>query len=52
MFRNESKKTKMSLAEIDIGFHELLRIVQSRCPYLIADRVKIEDDYSLKQSLR
>jgi len=52
MFRNEAKKTKMSVAEMDIGFHELLRAVKDRCPNLIADGVKVEDDYSMKRSLR
>ena len=52
MFRNESKKTKMSVAEMDIGFHELLRTVQNRCPNLIAYSVNVEDDYSMKRSLR
>ena len=52
MFRNEGKKTKMSIAEMDVGLHELLRSVQSRCSNLIADSVKIEDDYSMKISLR
>jgi len=53
MFRNESKKTNMTVAEMDIGFHELLRVVQKRCPNLIADSsVKVEDDYSMKRSLR
>ena len=35
MFRNEVKKTKMSVADMDMGFHELLRAVQNRCPNLI-----------------
>jgi len=52
MFINESKKTKMSVAEMDRWFHELLRAVQNRCPNLIADSVKIEDDYNMKRSLR
>ena len=52
MFRNELKKTKMSVAEMDIGFHELLRSVQSRCPNLIQDSVNIEEDYSIKRSLQ
>ena len=52
MFRNEAKKSKMSVAEMDIGFHALLRLVQNRCPNLIADSVKVEDDYSMKRSLR
>ena len=51
MFRNEAKRTKMSVAEMDIGFHELLRAVQNRCPNLIPDSVKVEDDYSMKRSL-
>jgi len=52
MFRNTLKMTKMSVAEMDIGFHELLRNVQRRCPNLIADGVNIEEDYSMKRSLR
>ena len=52
MCRNESKRTKMSVAEMDIGFHKFLRTVQSRCPNLIADSVKINDDYSQKRYLR
>ena len=51
MFRNKLKKTKMSVAEMDAGFHELLRILQRRCPSLIADTVQVEEDYSLKRSL-
>ena len=43
---------KMSVAEMDIGFHKLLRTVQSRCPNLIADSVKIEEDYRMKRLLR
>ena len=52
LLRIEVKKTKMSVTEMDIGIHELLRAVQSRCPNLIADSVKIEEDYSIKRSLR
>ena len=52
MFRNEVKKTKISIVEMDIGLHELLRVVQNRCSNLVADSVKIEDDYSMKRSLR
>ena len=52
MFRNTLKMTKMSVAEMDVGFHELLRIVQRRCSNLIADSVNIEEDYSMKRSLR
>ena len=47
-----SKMTKMSVAEMDVGLHKLLRAVQSRCSNLIADSVQIEDDYSMKRSLR
>ena len=42
----------MSVAEMDVGFHELLRIVQRKCPNLIADMVQVEENYSLKRSLR
>ena len=52
MFRTKVKKTKMSIAEMDIGLHELLRAVQSRCSNLIADSLKIEDGYIMKRSLR
>jgi len=52
MSRNTLKMTKMSVAEMDIGFHELLRIVQRRCSNLIAHSVNIEEDYSTKRSLR
>ena len=40
----------MSVAEMDVELHELLRVVQSRCPNLITDSINIEEDYSIKRS--
>ena len=42
----------MSIAEIDVLFHELLRLIQNCNPSVISDNVKIEDEYSVFRSLR
>ena len=41
----------MLIAEMNVLFHELLRLVQYRNPSVISDHVKIEEKYSVFRSL-
>ena len=42
----------MSISEIDVLFHEVLRLVQDCNPYAIPDDIKIEEDFSVFRLLR
>jgi hypothetical protein len=46
-------KTKRSkMGDLDPAFHEVLKRVQDRWPHVISESVKVEDDYSIRRSLR
>jgi hypothetical protein len=46
-------KTKRSkMGDLDPAFHEVLKRVQERWPHVIPPSVKVEDDYSVRRSLR
>ena len=51
LFANNAGK-RMFIAEMDVLFHELLRLIQNRNPSVIPDDVKIEEEYSVFRSLR
>jgi hypothetical protein len=46
----KSKRSKMG--DLDPAFHEVLKRVQERWPHVIQAAVKVEDDYSVRRSLR
>jgi hypothetical protein len=55
MFRTVSKKgvvKKATVGDLDLLFHDILRQVQARYPDIIPPTVKVEDEYSVRRSLR
>ena len=42
----------LTVAKMNVGFHELLRRVQQRRPDLIKPDVDVEEEYSVRRSLR
>jgi hypothetical protein len=40
------------MGDLDPAFHEVLKRVQERWPHAIQAAVKVEDDYSVRRSLR
>ena len=51
LFPSRSGK-RMSIAEMDVLFHGILREVQNRNPAIIAEDVNVEEEYSTFRSLR
>ena len=51
LFANNAGK-RMSIAEMDVLFHELFRLIQNHNPSVIPDDVNIEEEYSVFRSLR
>jgi hypothetical protein len=48
-----TKKGKpMSIGELDVLFHALLKEVQKKCPSVISSTINVEADYSVYMSLR
>ena len=55
MFRTVTKKgviKKATLGDLDILFRDILRQVQTRFPTILPANVKIDDEYSVRRSLR
>ena len=51
LFPNKYGK-RMSIAEMDVLFHGILRLVQNRNPAIIPEDVNVEEEYSTFRSLR
>ena len=51
LFPNGDGK-RMSITEMDVLFHGILRLVQIRNPAIIPDDVNVEEEYSTFRSLR
>lgn len=47
-----AKTKRAKMGDLDPAFHEVLIRVQERWPHVIQVSVKVEDDYSVRRSLR
>ena len=51
LFWNKKKKP-MSVGELDVYFHKVLKEVQRKYPSIIPDSVNVEEEFSTSLSLR
>jgi hypothetical protein len=47
-----AKVKRSKMGDLDPGFHDVLKRVQERWPHVVHASVKVEDDYSIRRSLR